>query len=441
MTVSVVAMAMMVAHMTVTRMAATGMIVTRVVMLCMVLVVAVRDVGVCVAAAHVCHFIVMTRQASDFHRTYWKDNGRESRGGSLVTAGGTLYPSHQMGRPSDFYRPLPPLGAVSSIGAGTYLGECDDADDTKYRAALHAALAGGVTLIDTAINYRCQRAERTIGQVLRAWRHRDASDGAHAQTSDETRVVLCTKGGYVPLDDVPPGDKAQYREYVQREYLDTGIVPQDELVAGGHCVAPSFLADQIRRSQANLGVDCIDLYYVHNPEQQLGGMSRDTFEQRMRAAFEMLESQVAGGAIRAYGCATWHGFRVPPDSVNALQLERLVQLAKEVGGEQHHFAAVQLPLSLGMPEAIRVPTQSVRGTLCTFLQAAHELGVAVIASAPLMHGQLTRGLPQQLHDIFPAAQTDAQRAIGFARNLPGVASVLVGMRDVAHVTENLAVIV
>jgi len=337
-----------------------------------------------------------------------------------------------MAHPADFLRPLRPIGEVSSIGIGTYLGECDDADDARYHAALTAALDGGITLIDTAINYRCQRAERVIGQLLRTRR---------TTAPSAPPPIVCTKGGYIPLHEVPPEDKAGYRRYIQQEYLDTGIVPANELVAGGHCIAPSFLSDQIARSRANLGVDTIDLYYLHNPEQQLAGVSHDVFEQRMRAAFQTLESHVAQGHLRAYGCATWHGLRVLSDAPNTIQLESLVRIATDVGGDAHHFAAVQLPISLGMPEAVRLPTQMVRGTPCTPLQAAHELGVAVIVSAPLMHGQLTRGLPHQLHEIFPTAHTDAQRAIGFARTLPGVTSVLVGMRDVAHVTENLAIVV
>jgi aryl-alcohol dehydrogenase-like predicted oxidoreductase len=61
----------------------------------------------------------------------------------------------------------------------------------------------------------------------------------------------------------------------------------------------------------------------------------------------------------------------------------------------------------------------------------------VVASAPLMHGQLTRGLPPQLREAFPALTTDAQRALAFVRAMPGVTAALVGMRSAAHVGENL----
>src|SRR5687768_6855606 len=57
---------------------------------------------------------------------------------------------------------------VSSIGIGTYLGAADDATDRLYEAALARALAIGINVIDTAINYRCQRSERAVGRVLAA---------------------------------------------------------------------------------------------------------------------------------------------------------------------------------------------------------------------------------------------------------------------------------
>ncbi len=42
-------------------------------------------------------------------------------------------------------------------------------------------------------------------------------------------------------------------------------------------------------------------------------------------------------------------------------------------------------------------------------------------------------------DVFPGFSTDGQRAIQFTRSTPGVAVALVGMRQTAHVAENLEV--
>ena len=49
---------------------------------------------------------------------------------------------------------------LSSVGLGTYLGDEDDTSDALYAEAVLAATALGCNVIDTAINYRCQRSER-----------------------------------------------------------------------------------------------------------------------------------------------------------------------------------------------------------------------------------------------------------------------------------------
>src|SRR5688572_28980532 len=103
------------------------------------------------------------------------------------------------GLADDFFRPFAGGLVASSIGIGTYLGECDDSDDAKYAAALRTAIASGINVIDTSINYRCQRSERTVGAVLR---DAIASGGA---TRDE--LIVCTKGGYVPMDGSPPSSR------------------------------------------------------------------------------------------------------------------------------------------------------------------------------------------------------------------------------------------
>src|SRR5262249_3027288 len=98
---------------------------------------------------------------------------------------------------------------------------------------------------------------------------------------------------------------------------------------------------------------------------------------------------------------------------------------------------VQLPVNLAMPEAIRAQTQTISGRAATGLEAAAELGLTVVASASLMQGQLTRGLPPALADHFPNTRNDAQRALEFVRAIPGLTTALVGMKSAEHVAENI----
>lgn len=330
--------------------------------------------------------------------------------------------------PDTFFRPLADEITVSSLGMGTYLGECDDAEDARYTATAVEALSRGVSLLDTAINYRCQRSERSIGNAVRSAMERGMV------SRDE--IVVCTKGGYIPLDRTPPGTKEGYRGFLQSEYYGPGIMTPADVVSGGHCLAPRYLADQIERSRRNLGLATLDVYYLHNPEQQLDSVDRSRFQDVMRAAFSTLEQHVSDGRITTYGCATWQGFRTPPGSRNHLSLEELVSLAREVAGDEHHFRIVQLPVNLAMTEALRAPTQQCGSEVVSLLEAAHRLNVAVVGSATLMQSQLTRSLPEELHSAFPGFSSDARRAIAFAQSLP-LASALVGMKSSAHLEQNL----
>lgn len=332
-------------------------------------------------------------------------------------------------QPDHFYRPIASGNLVSSLGLGTYLGDCDDSEDARYTSTTRAALEKGVNLLDTAINYRCQRSERAIGQAVRI----SLATGAIKREE----VVVCTKGGYIPLDRTPPATKEGYRGFLDSEYYGPGVMQPTDVVSGGHCLAPSYLDDQIERSRKNLGLAVIDIYYLHNPEQQLDVLPRPKFLTVMREAFSTLEKHVSRGVIGSYGCATWNGLRVPPDSRSHLSLEELVAMAHEIAGEDHHFRVVQLPINLAMTEAVRVPTQCVGNDRVPLLEAASRLGISVVGSATLMQSQLTRALPQQVHSAFPGFETDARRAIAFSQSLP-VAAVLVGMKSLSHLEENLA---
>jgi aryl-alcohol dehydrogenase-like predicted oxidoreductase len=328
-----------------------------------------------------------------------------------------------------FYRPLADGPLVSSLGLGTYLGECDDSDDARYTATASTALEKGVNLFDTAINYRCQRSERAIGEAVRNVVSRTEI------TREE--IVVCTKGGYIPLDRIPPATKEGYLGFLESEYYGPGVMEPSDVVSGGHCLTPRYIDDQIERSRSNLGLAVIDIYYLHNPEQQLDVLTRPRFLSVIRDAFAALENQVKRGVVGSYGCATWNGFRVPPESRNHLSLEELVNIAREVAGSGHHFKVAQLPINLAMTEAVRMPTQQVGRSRLPLLEAAHRLGVSVIGSATLMQSQLTQSLPKEVHASFPGFNSDARRAVAFSQSLP-VSAALVGMKSVSHLEENLA---
>jgi aryl-alcohol dehydrogenase-like predicted oxidoreductase len=315
---------------------------------------------------------------------------------------------------------------VSSIGVGTYLGEPTDAADEAYREAVREAVESGINVVDTAINYRCQRSERAVGAALRA------------ADVDREAVMVATKGGFVPFDGSPPDDPGRY---VRREYVDTGLVDREDLAGGRHALAPAFIDDQVDRSLSNLGLDAIDLYYLHNPETQLRVRSRAAVYDQLEAAFETLERRVQAGDIRHYGVATWEAFRVGPDRDAYLSLpevaERARAAAETVGAPATSLRAIQLPFNVYMADAFTVESHEGADGPKSALWFASDAGLDVFTSASLMQGELVGGMPEEVAAKLDGA-TAAQRALNFARSAPGVTSALVGTGSPEHVAENVA---
>lgn len=315
--------------------------------------------------------------------------------------------------------------SLSSLGLGTYLGEEDAATDAGYEASVAAGLATGINVFDTAINYRGQKSERAIGRAL-------ASAFAEGRAARD-EVFVSTKGGYLPHD---AEDSRPPRRYVQESFLASGLAPAAEIAQGSHCMAPSYLRDQIARSRANLGLATIDLYYLHNIETQLSAVDRAAFRERLGRAIEALEEASGKGEIAAWGLATWDGLRVPPEHPEHLSMADVRSLAREVAGDLHHFRAVQLPVNLAMAHGVAYRSQQVDEGRRPALEAARSLGLAAFGSASLLQGRLSGDLAEEVVECFPTLETSAQRALQFSRSSPGMTTALVGVSSPEHATED-----
>ncbi len=318
---------------------------------------------------------------------------------------------------------------LSSIGIGTYLGDADDETDARYTAAVVRAVELGANVIDTAANYRFQRSERAIGNALR--------ELTEAGGSAREELVICTKGGYLPFDGAPPRD---VRRYLEETFVSTGVADLSDFAGGSHCMTPRYLQHQLRQSLRNMNLAGVDVYYIHNPESQLGHVSEAEFYTRLQAAFASLEESRTQGQLKFYGVATWNGFRVPTGDSGYHSLERMTAIARAGGGESHGFRFIQLPFNLAMPEALTLRNQTVDGKALSTLAAAAELGVTVISSASIFQGRVAHGLPPDLREALGSLKTDAQSAIQFVRSAPGITTALVGMSTAAHVEENLKLV-
>ena len=317
----------------------------------------------------------------------------------------------------------PPL---STLGLGTYLGAPTAAADDGYAAAARRFFALGGSVFDTAANYRHGRSERALGQAL---------PGLPREA-----FFVSTKAGYLPMSD------GETREspgaWFDRVLRGPGVLREDEVVDGCHALTPRYLAHQLDVSRKALGLETIDLFHLHNPEQQLPALGLDPFYAAIARAFEACEGFRAEGRIRFYGVATWDGLRVPPGAASHLDLARLWHLAESIGGPRHGFRWVQAPLNLGMPEAFLEPTQTLDGQRLTLLEAVQALGLKVQTSASILQARILRSLEAQrapLDAVLPGCATAAQLGLQFTRSCPGVTTALCGMGSQAHVEENAAV--
>ena len=164
------------------------------------------------------------------------------------------------------------------------------AERPRALATVHAALDSGITLLDTADIYAPDGAnfghnEVLVGEAVRAWA---------GSSADRERIVLATKGGITRAAG-PAGD------------------------VWGRAGSPQALGAAARASAGRLGVEAIDLYFLH----------------RLDPAVPFDEQVGALAAVRDDGVARHIGL----SNVTLAQLDRALEL---VGGpERGGICAVQ----------------------------------------------------------------------------------------------------
>lgn len=309
----------------------------------------------------------------------------------------------------------------SEIGIGTYLGELDEETDRRYFETIKLGMELGVNVVDTAINYRYMKSERIVGRVL--------------EEIGRERSIVSTKGGYIPFDADSQEDP---KVFFEENFLKTGTVDPNEMTPQGHYLGGKFIDWCFEKSLENLKTDYIDVYFIHNPEEQLLFTEKDRFYDKLRECFEVLEGKVKEGKLKYYGLATWHGFRIPEGARQYLNLSEILNLAEEVGGKDHRFRFLQLPYNLGMHEAFSLKNQTVDGKKVSTLEACIKFGIYVYTSASLYQGNVIGRIPQSLKERF-GLEKDVHVALQFVRSTPGVGTALVGMSRPEHLRENLEI--
>ena len=313
---------------------------------------------------------------------------------------------------------------LSNVGIGTYLGNPDSKTDYLVQDAVKKSILGGVNVIDSAINYRAQKAERSVGNAI--------AQLINNNDISREEVFVSTKNGYVTND----GDiKEDLMQYVMREYGKPGIVKEGDISPGYHCMTLPYLNDQLERSLKNLGLSCIDLMYLHNSVEGQTHIPREQFLKNLMDVFDFYEKKRKEGKIRFYGMATWECFRVTQENPMFLQLSEVMDLATEVGGTEHGFRFIQLPFNLMLDQAYLTKNHTVNGKTVSFLEAAQSFNLGVFTSVPLMQGKLLTA------NVIPefVNSSASVRLLQFIRSTPGITAPLIGHKLESHVKENMNV--
>ena len=194
-----------------------------------------------------------------------------------------------------------------------------------------------------------------------------------------------------------------------------------------------ILEEEIENSLENMGLSCIDVYYINNPELVHLAAGKEVFDQKIHEAFTVLEKKAKEKKIRRYGIATWNGLRQKPRTKGLLNLKSLFTIAQEIAGENHHFKVVQLPLNLVMLEANKSTNQEEEQTP---LQMIEELGLSLTISSPLMQARVL-SLPERVFATMPKELSRSMKSLQFVLAEKMVSSAIVGMTTDAHLHENI----
>ena len=308
---------------------------------------------------------------------------------------------------------LPSLG----LGTGGYGAPGDPTPPLALTGAVTAAFEGGLNHVDCAITYGAGLAEQVVGSAL--------SEGIERGAWGRDEIVVVTKGGYLHLDPAS----------FERAFLRPGLCGPDD-VTRGHCLAPAFLRAQVDQSRSNLRLETLDVYLLHNPEEQLVARGPAVFRRQVCLAFAAMEELLAAGAIGAYGVAAAEGFVTAGAGFHPVDL--FFDCAREVAGDGHRFRYVELPCGLVRRHAFTARNhEAPGGGHRTVLEACEAAGLTVLGSAPLDGARTRIPIPDLLRSLCPSLDSDVGVALQFARSIPAVTTSLVGMRSAAHVAAAL----
>ncbi|KAJ2551410.1 hypothetical protein EV175_003702 [Coemansia sp. RSA 1933] len=226
----------------------------------------------------------------------------------------TNYPTVEIGAPGNKVR-VPRIG-LGTMGMSVMYGAVDDEESVKV---LNHSIDIGCTLWDTANVYGRGHNEKLLSRVLKERRN---------------DVFLCTKFGSVFSDPKPGQDAGNFTQYIS-----------------GVSGKPDYVRKCVEESLERLGVESIDLYYMHRMDP------KTPIEETIAAMAELVKE----GKVKYIGLSEC----IPEELRRAHKV--------------HPIAAVQIEYSAW---STHVETDGV-------LDTCRELGITIVAYSPLSRGFIT----------------------------------------------------
>ncbi len=282
---------------------------------------------------------------------------------------------------------------VSEIGYGMWgMGGWSGSDDALSRSSLERAAELGCNFFDTAWAYGQGRSERLLGELVRA--------------HPANRLYIATK--------IPPRN---LKWPARPEYSLDETYPPDHI--------RSFTG----KSLENLGVDSIDLLQFH--------VWSDTWadDPSWRRAMEDLKRE---GLIRAAGISVnrWE----PENCLRALRSGAVdaVQVIYNIFDQAPEDRLFSVCRELDIAVIARVPFDE--GTLTGTLTLDSTWPKGDWRNTYFMEENLHASVErtERLRPVLPEGMSMPDAALRFILSNPDVATVIPGMRELAHVESNLA---
>jgi len=224
-------------------------------------------------------------------------------------------------------------------------------------------------------------------------------------------------------------------------------VCSSDLLTQAHCISPEYIAFQLELSRQLMGVETLDAFLIDQPEVHIPAIGKDQLNRKLEKVFMVLEQAVKDKKLRYYGISTFNGFRAETDdpvfqSITSMQghAEKAAHAVWKDNLAKHQFKVVQMPFNQVMQEGFTRFSQTTgQGNIGSTIQAAHQLGVYLMASHTMFKGHLATQAMDAVIQTMPMLKNHAQRAIQFNRSTPGVGTALVGISTPAHLQDALAV--